>query len=131
MCAFCAIAQKGLPAHIVYEDEQAMAFLDSDPVAEGHMLVIPKAHYRDLDDMPAETAAHIARVAQQLVGALKRVYRPQGYSLLQNGGRFNDIGHFHCHIIPRNEGDGFGWRDDGQAHRVDESIARRIRENIG
>lgn len=130
MCVFCEIAQKRLPAHIVYEDDRALAFLDSDPIAEGHVLVIPREHYEDLDDMPEELAAHVARVVRRLVGAVKRAYRPQGYSLLQNGGLFNDIGHFHCHMIPRNPGDGFGWTDDGKSHRADAEVARRIRDNI-
>ena len=64
-CIFCAIAAKRAPAAIVYESVDALAFLDIHPVVEGHMLVIPKKHCRnlfDLDDECGKAVMHASRV---------------------------------------------------------------------
>lgn len=130
MCVFCKIAAGEAPAHIIYQDDVCMAFLDADPVQEGHILLIPKAHYLDADEIPGNVFMHLAAVSQRLIAALKRAYRPDGYSVMQNGGRFNDIGHYHLHIFPRYEGDGFGWTDAGAEHPHNASVAEKIREML-
>ena len=107
-----------------------MAFLDMDPINEGHVLLIPRAHGLDADDLPEATCAHMMRVARRIVAALKRVYHPGGYSIMQNGGRFNEIGHYHMHIFPRYERDGFGWTSGSEAHSHGEEVARRIRREM-
>ena len=106
-CVFCS--RENYAESLVYEDAQAAVFYDIDPINAGHLLLIPKEHYLDLDELPPELLLHLMQLAQRLVAALRSVYAPQGYSVLQNGGACNDIGHFHLHIVPRYEGDGFGW----------------------
>ncbi len=106
-CIFCH--KELLSTDIVYEDELVMAFMDINPINEGHVLLVPKEHYLDADEIPDETLSHIMLISKKIVIALKEIYRPEGYSIMQNGGAFNDIGHYHMHIFPRYSGDGFGW----------------------
>jgi len=128
MCLFCEIARGERPANIVCRDEICTAFLDSDPISEGHVLLIPNRHWLDADDVPEAEFLHLMSVARRLVGALKEAYSPDGYSIMQNGGRFNDIGHFHLHLFPRNSKDGFGWKYPQGEFSANGLIAERIAE---
>ena len=127
-CIFCD--RKKIKTKIVYEDEKIIAFFDADPINEGHILLIPKEHYADADDIPDELLAHIAQVSKRVISALKIVYSPDGYSVMQNGGKFNDIGHYHLHIFPRNDGDGFGWRFGDAASLPGDETVERLRDII-
>ncbi len=108
-CLFCKIGKKEISAEIIYEDEIIISFLDSDPINEGHLLIIPKKHYLDLDELDEDAAVHIMKFSIKAIRALKKIFNPEGYTIMQNGGYFNDIGHYHMHIFPRYKGDGFGW----------------------
>ena len=127
-CIFCS--RERIKTDFVYEDDQVMAFLDMDPINEGHVLLVPKAHYLDADEMPDELFAHLMLVSKRLVAAIKAVYGPDGYSVMQNGGAFNDIGHYHMHIFPRYKGDGFGWRYGSGAKAASAAVAARIRAEM-
>lgn len=128
MCIFCDIANKRIDANVVYEDNLVIAFLDCNPINEGHVLLIPKVHYLDIDEFPVEVLKHLVEVSQKLVVAIKQVYQPDGYSIMQNGGRFNDIGHYHLHIFPRYENDGFGWDFSEEAFEHSEKVAEQLRK---
>lgn len=108
-CIFCKIMKKEKNAEIIYEDEKIISFLDIDPINNGHLLVIPKKHCLDLDDLDEEIAIHIMKFSIRATRILKKIFNPDGYSIMQNGGYFNDIGHYHMHIFPRYKNDGFGW----------------------
>ena len=127
-CIFCH--KENLTTDIVYEDDMVMAFMDMDPINEGHMLLVPKEHYLDADELPDEVLTHLMLVSKKLVSALKEVYHPDGYSIMQNGGKFNDVGHYHMHIFPRYHGDGFSWTYGDDEKRVNKEIAEKIREKI-
>ena len=127
MCIFCDIANKKLETNIVYEDETVMAFLDNDPINEGHVLLIPKEHYLDVDELPSDVLCHLMNVSQKIVIAIKKVYLPDGYSIMQNGGAFNDIGHYHMHIFPRYENDEFDWKFSAEAFEHSEIVAERLK----
>jgi len=111
-CVFCQIANGQIPSMKVYEDDRVLAFLDVTPLSEGHVLVIPKAHYVRLDEMPDDDVAAIARVLPRLAAAVVEASGAEGYNLLQNNGRCagQAVDHVHFHIIPRVEGDGLGYR---------------------
>lgn len=128
MCTFCDIANKEITTHIVYEDDVVMAFLDYEPINEGHVLLIPKEHYLDVDEIPEELLNHLMAVSQKLVAAIKKIYQPGGYSIMQNGGKFNDVGHYHLHIFPRYDNDGFGWTASEESHEYSQRVADVIRE---
>lgn len=114
----------------IYEDEVVMAFLDMEPINEGHVLLVPKEHYLDVDEMPDEVLVHLMLVSKKIVSALKEIYKPNGYSIMQNGGDFNDVGHYHLHIFPRYAGDGFGWIYGDDVKKVSEEIAKKLKDQI-
>ncbi len=111
-CVFCKIVAGEMPAKIVYESETALAFLDIGPVAQGHLLVIPKDHYSRLSDMPAEACATLAADLPGLARAVLTVTGASAFNLLQNNGRVAGqvVEHVHFHLIPRKAGDGLGYR---------------------
>ena len=70
-CIFCAIVAGDIPATTVYEDEHVFAFMDIAPANPGHTLVIPKQHYRNIFDMPAEVGSRIMQAAIPLANAIR------------------------------------------------------------
>ena len=110
MCLFCDIANKTSEAIIISESDNVISILDIDPINNGHALIIPKKHYTDIDELPDEVLYEIMDTAKYLSQAFKKMYSPDGYSIMQNGGKFCDYGHFHLHIFPRYENDGFAWK---------------------
>ena len=127
-CVFCH--KDRIVTDFVYEDEIVMAFMDMEPINEGHILLVPKEHYLDVDEIPDEVLAHLMMVSKKIVTALKETYKLDGYSIMQNGGVFNDVGHYHLHIFPRYVGDGFGWTYGNEIKNVNAEIAKRIRDRI-
>ena len=122
-CIFCRIIEGSLPASIVYEDGQAVAFMDIMPINPGHILVVPKTHAPELSNLDEDTGAHLFRVAMRLEKALRASGLPcEGTNLLQNNGAeaWQEVMHVHLHIIPRFRGDGvkvhFGQEQAPRAH---------------
>ena len=110
---FCAIIRGEAPASTVYEDEQAIAFMDTRPVNPGHVLVVPRTHAAGLADLEPETGVHLFRVAMRLAPAVRRSgVRCEGLNLFLADGRAagQEVFHVHLHIVPRFVGDGFGFR---------------------
>ena len=129
-CIFCKIAKKELESNIVYENSKIIAFLDIDPINEGHVLIIPKEHYLDIEELPKDILNEIMELSQKIVVVLKEIYNPNGYSIMQNGGDFNDIGHFHLHVFPRYTNDGFGWTCGENEINVSREISDKISKAI-
>ncbi|OGO28875.1 MAG: hypothetical protein A2W33_00970 [Chloroflexi bacterium RBG_16_52_11] len=112
-CIFCSIVAGDLPASVVHKDEICLAFMDIQPVNPGHVLVIPKLHATDLNDLPPETGGHLFQVAQKIALSLPASgIKCEGVNLfLAHGGAAGqDVFHAHLHVIPRYRGDGFGFR---------------------
>lgn len=72
MCVFCDIANKKIETSVVYENNNVMAFLDYEPINEGHILLISKKHYLDVDELPAELLKELMETSQKLVTAVKK-----------------------------------------------------------
>lgn len=107
-CIFCQIIAGKLPASKVYEDDHVVAFLDLYPINQGHVLVVPKAHFGELHELDEETGARLFRVAMRIDRAIRQTnLRCEGTNLLQNNGAaaMQEIFHVHLHIIPRYRGD--------------------------
>jgi histidine triad (HIT) family protein len=100
-CVFCRIAAKEIPAGIVYEDADVLAFRDLSPQAPIHVLVIPKRHVVSLSDMDAADASLLGA----LMLAAKKVAQDealaQGYRVVTNTGKDGgqSVGHFHLHVL--------------------------------
>jgi histidine triad (HIT) family protein len=109
-CVFCRIAQKQAPGSIIYENETVMAFLDTRPLSEGHTLVIPKEHYKDIFDTPEEVLCHAHKISRRIALALKKAFKVDGISIFQQNGRAanQEILHLHVHVVPRYEGKKLG-----------------------
>ncbi len=129
-CLFCSISNKTLPSHIVYEDEEVIALLDIKPVNPGHVLVLPKKHFRNFLDLPEKIAAHLALVAQKISRAVKNATKSDGINISSNNEHAAGqlIFHTHLHIIPRFEGDGLMhwdhnfYKSDSEMPRMAEKI---------
>jgi len=106
-CIFCSIVSGDIPAIKVHEDDQTLGFMDVNPGNTGHLLVIPKEHYRNIFDIPSATAGEIMKVGTKLANALKEALNPDGLNLFQSNesAAFQSIFHFHLHLIPRWDGD--------------------------
>ena len=129
-CIFCDIVDKKIDSYVVYENKLLLAILDIDPINEGHILLIPKKHYLDLDEIPENEVTEIFKWAKKMVKSLKKVYQLNGYSIMQNGGDFNDIGHFHLHIFPRYHSDGFTWKYSDNEYSVSTKVCNKIKEAL-
>lgn len=133
-CVFCRIREGELPAVMVAETERALAFLDANPLNDGHVLVIPRAHAATLYDIPPEDLVVVMALAREVAAAIREALAPQGLNLLQNNGpgAFQSVPHFHVHLIPRwvGDGKGFNWRlVPGDPARMRE-VADRIRRQL-
>ena len=111
-CIFCKIAASEIPAAVVYEGGSFLAFLDIGPLAEGHLLVIPRDHYSRLVDMPEDNCAQLASALPMLGQVLLEVTGAEGFNLLCNQGSVAGqvVPHVHFHLVPRKAGDGLGYR---------------------
>lgn len=98
-----------IDTNIVYENDFLTCILDIAPLNEGHILILPKQHYHDVDDLDELTASEIMKTSAVLAKLLKAQFQPDGITIIQNGGKFNDLTHYHMHVFPRYESDGFGW----------------------
>ena len=109
-CIFCRIADGDIPARSVYEDDDVLAFLDANPLAPGHTLVIPKAHHQALRDVPAALSAAVFETVHDLVGDVEDAVDADAQTVAVNDGPAagQEVPHMHVHIVPRFEGDGGG-----------------------
>ncbi len=133
-CIFCKIIKGEIPAAKVYEDELILAFLDINPVSEGHCLLVPKDHYDRLDDCPVDTIAAIGSKMGRIAKAIVAATNAEGYNVLNNNGRCAGqlIGHVHFHIIPRRRGDGIfiPWPSKEYPPGRAEELIQKIIQNL-
>lgn len=99
-CIFCKIIKGEIPSYTLYEDEIVKVFLDVDPKANGHTLIIPKKHYQDINDIDKETYCHIFEVAKKIKKQLEDKLRIEGVTFVQNNGISQEVKHYHLHLIP-------------------------------
>ena len=131
-CIFCEIVAGRIPSATVYEDEHVFAFMDIAPATPGHLLIIPKQHYRNIFDMPAEVGSKIMEAAVPLAEAIRKALDPDGLNLFQSNeaAAFQTVFHFHLHLIPRWKTDPLRlpWQpSEGDIEEIGE-IASKIRE---
>jgi histidine triad (HIT) family protein len=131
-CIFCRIVAGEIPSYRVAENEATLAFLDIEPAAKGHALVIPKRHAVDLlDSDPADLAA-VARMVQQVARQIEAAFQPDGINILQNNrpAAGQVVMHYHVHILPRWNDDAImqAWRPKAPAGLDMNEIAAQIRD---
>ena len=124
-CIFCKIIKGEVPCHKVYEDKDFLGFLDIRPLNPGHTLIIPKKHYRWVDDVP--NFGEYFEVVKKVGLAIKETLSPKFVNYLTFG---VDVPHAHVHILPRFENDdqvGIDWKN---IKNIPEEKMREIAENI-
>lgn len=128
-CLFCKIASKEIPAKIVYEDKDTLAFLDVNPAAKGHTLVIHKKHYETIDELDEESAKNLILTVKKLAKVMLKI--SEGCNIIQNNKRVAGqiVNHVHFHVVPRNKGDGIHWnRPKAELNKEDvEEIVNKIK----
>ena len=134
-CVFCQIIDGSMPAHLVHEDADTMAFLDVRPLFPGHSLLVPRAHHETITDLPPTLIEPLFAAARRLAGAVERAMEAAGTFVAMNNRVSQSVPHLHVHVVPRRPKDGlrgFFWprqrygSDDEMAE-----VAARIREASG
>jgi histidine triad (HIT) family protein len=128
---FTKIIKGEIPCHRVLENDHLLAFLDINPLAEGHTLVVPKRQVERFEDLPPEDAAAIVRELGGLARRIVAATGATGYNILLNVGSVagQEVPHVHFHIIPRRAADGLGYRWKAKPAAPDAlaELAERIR----
>jgi histidine triad (HIT) family protein len=130
-CLFCAIAAGETPASVVLRDDDVIAFLDARPVFKGHALVVPRAHWATLSDVPAADLGTLFAAVQRVARAVEAGLGADGTFVAMNNKVSQSVPHLHVHVVPRKKKDGlrgFFWprvtyADDAER----EGYAARIR----
>jgi histidine triad (HIT) family protein len=107
-CIFCSIVDGDIPARTVHETDGALAFLDANPLAPGHTLVIPKTHHGQIGDLPADLAGEVFDVVTELTPRIRSAVDADAANVGINDGEAagQEVPHVHVHVVPRFEGDG-------------------------
>jgi histidine triad (HIT) family protein len=131
-CLFCQIAAGEVPAHVVLDDDpEVFAFLDYHPLFKGHVLVVPRAHYVTLADLPPSLLGPVFGRVQQLSAVMPATLGAQGSFVGINNVVSQSVPHFHAHVVPRTKGDGlrgFFWpRTRYASDQEAEDYAARLR----
>ncbi|MDF7800355.1 HIT family protein [Pontiellaceae bacterium B1224] len=134
-CIFCKIVAKEIPATIIYEDDEVLAFMDIGPIIKGHALVIPKKHYDPITETPDEILAQLHITAKKIASAQLNAFGADGVNIMQNNGKASgqEVEHIHVHVIPRFNNDGHHWNWNAKKYDdIDEmnELAEKLREQL-
>jgi histidine triad (HIT) family protein len=127
-CIFCRIVGGEIPAEVVAREPEVVAFLDVQPLADGHVLVVPRAHAAAVEDLEPAAAAALFRTVVRLAGPVRAALGAAGTTIGVNNGEASGqtIPHVHVHIVPR-------WPDDGagSVHTIFPRTVRRTIADVG
>ena len=105
-CIFCKIIDGDIPSRTVFEDEQIKIIMNINPATNGHLLVIPKKHMKDINDTDESVILHSLQIIKKdLFPLLKERLHCEGLTLAQNNELGQEIKHYHIHLIPRYQND--------------------------
>lgn len=130
-CVFCKIVSGEIPSTRLYEDARTVAFMDVNPLNDGHCLVVTRAHAATLFDAAEADLQAVIATARRVATAIREALKPEGLNMLQANGpaAFQSVPHFHLHLVPRWSGDGkgFDWKlVPGDRERI-QATAEKIR----
>ena len=133
-CLFCRIVAGEEPAHVVFEDESTVAFLDSRPLLPGHSLLVPRRHHEAIWDLPPALVEPLFANARMLAAAVREAMQAQGAFVALNNVVSQSVPHLHVHLVPRNRKDGlrgFFWprtkyESDADAEAAAAAIQRTL-----
>jgi histidine triad (HIT) family protein len=134
-CVFCKIVARQIPATVVHEDAETLAFMDIGQVNPGHVLVACKAHVENVYGLSDAQAAAVFRAVAKVARAVRAAFEPPGLSIYQANGRpaGQTVFHFHLHVLPRHDADGMQltWPVKNPPREKLEEYAARIRARLG
>jgi histidine triad (HIT) family protein len=126
-CVFCSIVAGETDAHIVFSDDEAIAFLDNRPLFPGHTLLIPREHHEAIWDVPEALAGRLFVKARALSVAIRDAMAAEGTFVAANSIVSQSVPHFHLHVVPRRRKDGlrgFFWPRQKYADEAEAVAAR-------
>ena len=128
-CVFCKIIKREIPADIIYENNEVLAFLDIKPVNFGHTLVIPKKHYEKMENTPDDNLSVVFANAKKMMKAVKEAMSADFVALSVIG---IDVPHFHIHLIPRYFNDNMPvfWPRKKYKNGENAKIAEKIKKEL-
>jgi histidine triad (HIT) family protein len=133
-CVFCKIVARQIPATVVHEDAETLAFMDIGQVNPGHVLVACKAHVENVYGLQDAQAAAVFRAAARVARAIRAAFDPPGLSIYQANGRpaGQTVFHFHLHVLPRHDADGMQlvWPVKNPPREKLEAYAAQIRARL-
>jgi histidine triad (HIT) family protein len=133
-CRFCQIIAGDEVAHVVFEDERSLAFLDKRPLFPGHALLVPRDHHETLADLPSELVGSLFANAQLLSSAIPKAMKKPGSFVALNNVVSQSVPHLHVHVVPRKPKDGlrgFFWpRTKYSSEEEMREVARRVRDAV-
>ena len=105
-CIFCKLSNGDIPTNALYEDDVVKVIFDLNPASKGHVLILPKNHYKDLCEADETVMAKILPLAAKLGKSMKSQLGASGFNVVQNNGTSagQTVFHLHVHVIPRYEG---------------------------
>jgi histidine triad (HIT) family protein len=133
-CVFCSIVAGDVPADVVLDEPDFLAFLDRRPVFKGHMLLVPREHVVTLPDLPARLRDGFLEAGQRLATAVVEGLGAQGSFVAMNNVVSQSVPHLHLHVVPRTKGDGlrgFFWPRTTYADGEAAVYAARLRAAVG
>ena len=133
-CIFCKIADGEIASATIYEDDEFRVILDLGPATKGHALILPKKHYADLYEIPADLAGTAMILAQKMVKVMTEALHCDGYNVVQNNGEAagQTVFHFHVHLIPRYKGDqaGVTWEPGTLTEEDKKDILEKVSQQM-
>jgi histidine triad (HIT) family protein len=133
-CVFCQIVSGEKDASVVLDEAGCLAFLDHRPLFPGHVLLVPRAHYETLAELPADLTEPLFVQARRLALAVEAATGAEGTFVAMNNKVSQSVPHLHVHVVPRRKGDGlrgFFWprqkyRDAAEREAVAEHVRRAL-----
>ena len=131
-CIFCKLANGEISTRTVYEDDKFRVIMDAAPATRGHSLILPKAHYANIYEMPEDLAADAMRLAKKMAAHMTEKLGCDGFNLVQNNGEAagQTVFHFHLHLIPRyavdNDPSNVNWSHIEQSDDEMDEICKTI-----
>lgn len=129
-CVFCKIVREEIPAKKIHENKDVLAFLDINPIAKGHILLIPKKHFESIFDIDESYLKEIISVAKEISASLKNKLGADGVNILHASGKEaqQSVFHFHIHLVPRYKNDKLDtWPKSNYRELNFDEITRKIR----
>ena len=135
-CLFCRIVSGELPATVVYEDDDSVAFLDHRPLFHGHTLLVPREHVETLAELSSKIVAPYFEAAQLLSRAVETAMEAEGTFVAMNNRVSQSVPHLHVHVVPRRRKDGlkgFFWprtkyKGDEEMNEVKKKITAAVKK---